>query len=98
MIEYTADQLLTPLKAEFEREYGLVAEWVYIAEEDSYGVKTLQIRLNVPQDFEMEPDHIGQIVDRIRDVFDHDERTAPWFPFVLFNLAHPVDMEEELEA
>ncbi len=93
MIEYTADQLLTPLKAEFEREYGLVAEWVYAADEDSDGIKMLQIRLNVAEDFGLKAAQIRDVKDRIQDLLIHNEKTSAYFPHILFNLQIPADAE-----
>ncbi len=84
--EYMVETLLQPLKLELERAHGLDADWVIIVDEDRRGIQLIEVRLDIQRDAKLTVDDVRTIKERIRASIEGNEETAPYFPFVIFNV------------
>ncbi len=84
--EYMVETLLQPVRLELERAHGLDADWVIIVDEDRRGIQLIEVRLDIQRDAKLTVDDVQAIRARIQECLSENEDTAPYFPFVMFNV------------
>lgn len=87
--EYMVDALLQPVKLELERAHELDADRVITVEEDRRGIQMIEVRLDIQRDATVPVKDVRAIKERIKQRIEGNEETAPYFPFVVFNVVRP---------